>query len=63
MTKEERDIIDLSAELWNRFCALPELHPSDKPELCVHIHAIQNMVFARTGVRSYNKMEQTVTEV
>lgn len=52
MTKKEKEVLDLSAELWNKFLQLDEIHPDDVPEFRFHIHALQNIVFAREGLRS-----------
>jgi hypothetical protein len=53
MTEEEKLLMDLTGDVFNRFLALPELHPSDAPEFAVHIHALQNMILARVGYRQY----------
>jgi hypothetical protein len=53
MTEEEKLLMDLTGDIWDRFLALPELHPSDGPEFAVHIHALQNMILARVGYREY----------
>ncbi|HYH15933.1 MAG TPA: hypothetical protein VD794_11960 [Flavisolibacter sp.] len=53
MTQEEKDIVILLGEAFNKFNALEALHPSDKPDFCNHIHALQNIVFAREGMRQY----------
>lgn len=39
------------ADVWNDFAVLPPLHPSDAREFEMHIHALQNIVAARTCVK------------
>lgn len=55
MTKEEREILELTKDIWNKFLELPDEHEADQRELCFHIHAIQNILFARSGYREYKK--------
>lgn len=52
MTKQEKDILNLTGELWNKFLALPVMHDDDVPDVRHHIHAIQNIIYARDGMRS-----------
>lgn len=52
MSDAEKEIIALTALLWNKFLALPHRHPSDAEEMQRDIHAIQNRVMARVAVRS-----------
>lgn len=55
MTPEEIEIMELTKEVWSKFLQLPEQHPADATELNFHIHAIQNIVLARVGLREYKK--------
>ena len=50
-TEDEIKCLNLSRDLWNEFVKLPENHPMDKQEFIFHIHAIQNIILARPGVK------------
>lgn len=51
LTKEEEEILELTAELWNRFLELPINHPMEKDEMAIKIHDIQRMIISRPGFR------------
>lgn len=51
ITDKEMQCIDLSRDLWNAFMELPIQHPADREDFCFHIHAIQNMLLGREGLR------------
>lgn len=55
MTEEEKEIMELTKEIWNKFLKLPVEHSADASELNFHIHAIQNIVLSRVGLREYKK--------
>lgn len=50
-TEEEKKAIQLSADLWNAFRALPEQHHSDKQDFCDAIHTIQRILGWRPMMR------------
>lgn len=50
-TEEEKKTIQLSADLWNSFVALPEQHPSDRVDFCNAIHTIQRILGWRPMMR------------
>ena len=52
ITEDEREVGDLLAMAWNKFCKLPVLHHADSEEFVRAIHAAQNIVLARVGLRS-----------
>lgn len=52
MTEQEKKVLNLTANLWNEFLQLETIHPSDRPDVMFHIHAIQNIIFAREGQRT-----------
>lgn len=56
LTKEEEEILELTAELWNRFLALPIYHPMEKDEMAIKIHDIQRMIISRPGFRLNQEM-------
>jgi hypothetical protein len=47
MSIQEIKVLNLTAELWNSYTELPELHPMDKQEFCLKIHDIQRCILAR----------------
>lgn len=51
LTKEEKEILMLTEEIWNRFLALPIYHPMEANEIAMKIHDIQRMIIARPGFR------------
>lgn len=55
MTTDEIKVLDLTKETWNAFLQLPEQHEDDNDDFRFHIHALQNIILAREGVR---KMEE-----
>lgn len=55
-TKEEEEILELTAELWNRFLALPIYHLMEQSEMQSKIHDIQRMIISRPGFRMNKEM-------
>lgn len=53
ITKQEEAVLDMLAEAWNLFNALPVQHDSDKSEFMFAIHAAQNIVLARPMMREW----------
>lgn len=58
MTKAETEIQDLLCQVWIRFCELSQEHdvgghPDDKVDFKFHIHALENIIAARTGHAEY----------
>lgn len=51
LTAEEKAVLDILADAWNKFFYLPELHPTDKHEFMHGIHACQNIILARPAER------------
>ena len=54
LTDAEQHVLDLTVELVNAFWALPDEHPSDKPEFVMVIHRMQDMVLSRPARRWLN---------
>lgn len=52
ITNQENEILDLLAQVYNKFVALPPSYQWEKQEFMHSIHALQNMVWARVGNRS-----------
>lgn len=47
MTDQEKEIIDLTAEIWNKYIQLPVQHPCDRDEFCKALHICQHLVMIR----------------
>lgn len=56
LTKEEKEILMLTEEIWNRFLALPINHPMEANEMAMKIHDIQRMIIFRPGFRMNQEM-------
>lgn len=52
MDEAEREVLRLLGEAAVKFAKLPGLHPSDRPEFVIAIHAAQNIVLARGALRA-----------
>lgn len=50
-TQDERGILFLTEEIWNRFLELPVNHPMEVNEMAMKIHDIQRMIISRPGFR------------
>lgn len=55
MTDQEKKVLELTKDVWNTFLELPEQHEDDEHDFRFHIHALQNIVLAREGVRAMDK--------
>ena len=47
LTQEEKEILELTAELWNKFLQLPIYHLMEQSEMKYKIHDIQRMIISR----------------
>ena len=56
LTQEEDEILELTAELWNKFLQLPIYHLMEQSEMQYKIHDIQRMIIARPGFRMNQEM-------
>lgn len=52
MEKEEIEIINCSADLWNKFAKLEQYHNEDINYVRGHINAIQAIVMSRETIRN-----------
>lgn len=52
LTPEENEVLLTLTDAWNKFVALPELHPVDNHEFMHAIHAAQTIIVARLYLRS-----------
>lgn len=55
-SQEEEEILELTAELWNKFLQLPIYHLMEQSEMQYKIHDIQRMIIARPGFRMNQEM-------
>lgn len=55
-TQEEKAILLLTEELWNRFLELPINHSMEMDEMAIKIHDIQRMIISRPGFRMNQEM-------
>lgn len=49
LTPEEQRVLDLLAEAWNLYSALPVQHPMDRPEFAFYLHGCQGLVGLRVA--------------
>ena len=56
LTQEEEEILELTAELWNKFLQLPIYHLMEANEMAIKIHDIQRMIISRPGFRLNQEM-------
>ena len=56
LTQEEKEILRLTEEVWNRFLALPIYHLMEQSEMQSKIHDIQRMIISRPGFRLNQEM-------
>lgn len=47
MSDQDQKVLDITSSLWNEFLKLPPAHPDDQIDVKFHIHAIQNIIYAR----------------
>lgn len=52
LTKQEKDILVMTAKLWNALLELPDQHPTANAENMRDIHDIQNRLMARVAKRA-----------
>lgn len=51
VTEKEKEVLNISADLWNSCLTLPIQHKDDIPDIRFHIHAIQNIILGRSAQR------------
>ena len=56
LTQEEKEILMLTEEVWNKFLELPINHPMEANEMAVKIRDIQRMIISRPGFRMNQEM-------
>jgi hypothetical protein len=60
LTEDEIKVLEQSGDLWNSFLELPIMHPDDRHEFSLHIHAVQNMLLSRSAYREMKLIEETL---
>ena len=55
-TEDEKRILLLTEEIWNRFLELPINHPMEVNEIAMKIHDIQRMIISRPAFRMNRDM-------
>jgi len=58
MTPEEIKCFETTGKLVGEFMNLPIVHNSDQGDFLFHIHAIQNILLSRVGLRKIRENEQ-----
>jgi hypothetical protein len=54
---DELEVLDQLGDVASAFAALPQEHAADIDEFVAAIHAAQNIVLSRPGIRSYRKLK------
>ncbi len=51
LTKAERDILEMTADVWNRFLDLPRAHQDEVSEFRRTMHDLQRFILVRPTMR------------
>ncbi|MBW3503347.1 hypothetical protein CJF43_07220 [Pseudomonas fragi] len=63
LTDQEAKVAQMLGDAWNEYLKLPIEHPMEQKEFCSAIHACQNMVLARCGVRALKSTQSVALEI
>lgn len=63
LTDQEAKVAQMLGEAWNEYLKLPVEHPMGQEEFCSAIHACQNIVLARCGVRALKSTQSVALEI
>ena len=63
LTDQEAKVAQMLGEAWNEYLKLPIEHPLGQKEFCSAIHACQNIVLARCGVRALKSTQSVTLEI
>ena len=63
LTDQEAKVAQMLGEAWNEYLKLPVEHPMGQEEFCSAIHACQNIVLARCGVRAFKSTQSVPLEI
>ena len=63
LTDQEAKVAQMLGDAWNEYLKLPVEHSMGQSEFCSAIHACQNMVLARCGVRALKSTQSAALEI
>ena len=63
LTDQEAKVARMLGDAWNEYLKLPVEHPMGQSEFCSAIHACQNIVLARCGVRALKSTQSVALEI
>ena len=63
LTDQEAKVAQMLGEVWNEYLKVPIEHPMGQKEFCSAIHACQNIVLARCGVRALKSTQSVALEI
>ena len=63
LTDQEAKVAQMLGDAWNEYLNLPVELPMGQSEFCSAIHACQNMVLARCGVRALKSTQSAALEI
>lgn len=63
LTDQEAKVAQMLGEAWNEYLKLPTEHSMGQKEFCSAIHACQNIVLARCGVRALKSTQSVALEI
>ena len=52
MNEAQKELINLTAQLWNKYIKLPQQHPCDKEQFCHALHICQHLIMIREARRN-----------
>ena len=63
LTDQEAKVAQMLGDAWNEYLKLLVEHPMGQKEFCSAIHACQNIVLARCGVRALKSTQSVALEI
>ena len=63
LTDQEAKVAQMLGAAWNEYLKLPIEHSMEQKEFCSAIHACQNIVLARCGVRAFKSTQSVPLEI
>ena len=52
LTPEEKEVLDLLGEAFEKFKTLPQLHSMDLQEFCIAVHNAERIIISRPYLRN-----------
>lgn len=62
MDEGEQKVLRRLGDAFDEFKKLAPLHPSDLPDFVHHVHALQNIVLARAGLRALHNADKLTSK-